>query len=255
MSFNMKRIITVFYFLSVVFISGCVDYEMNSRRTISEIIIDGKDDDWQGKVNVVNDGSFAIGIQHDENYIYFCIITTNELRVKQMLMHGIDIWFGTSIGKKYSVRYPLFDREGRREITIQNENLHGRKDAFHEISENHKMFLLINEDNYPLGIYSIDGNSGINLKSSMNKDKFVFELRYALNSGVADNYLNIDDDNEVSIRIVTTDYKGPFDQGIMPGGRDHNERNRNSGPGRIKTGIYSQSYDDIDISIRVNLTD
>ena len=258
-------------FLLFLISTACVDYEIQSERTDSKIIIDGNDEDWQGKLQFFADEQFAIGFQHDDENIYMCITTNDKNRARRFLMPGMNIWFDTGSDKIYAVRFPLLDADKtQRRSNPGNEEQDERNNIFRDILAEQQMFLLVNDDDYPLGSYPVDGNSGIKLKAGMTKDKFVFELQYALisyNDKVI-NTLNLEGKDELVVKFESIEFKNSFAEGRpggggrgsgMPGGTGGERPGGMSGGPGTKggrgPGKDKQSMEDIDFSVKVVFTD
>ena len=245
--------------------AGCVDYQMQSERTNSKINIDGNDDDWQGKLQFFKDERFAIGFQNDDENLYMCITTNDKNKARKFLMPGMNIWFDTGSENTYAIRFPLFDPEQMPRRKNNNEgNPSERNNIFRNILADQHSFLVVNEDDYPMGTYSIDGNSGVKLKVGMTKDKFVFELQYALtpyNDKIV-NSLDLKGKKELKVSFESVEFNRSFSGAgaRMGGGPDDGMGSgigggmRPGGTGQ-RPGMNRLSEEDINFSVDVVLAD
>lgn len=255
------RIIAIVFVLMFT-VTSCVDYEFQSTPKTSDVVIDGIDDDWESKLNFFADEQVAIGVQHDEENFYLCIITNDRQKARQFLMPGVNIWFDTGEDLNYAVRFPIPDPDkSKNKMMHDPEKQSNRNQVFRDLISDKQMFMVVNEDNYPLGTYPVNGNSGIKLSVGMTKDKFVFELQYALkpyNDKIV-NILDLSETDEMTITFESIDFKDSSErEKPMGGGMGSEMGNRPPGGGEKRSGGMRNkppdnmtSVEEIDFSVKV----
>ena len=98
--------------LAAVGFSACstfTTFETQSPFRKQAIVIDGKAEDWQGDVYVVENERFLLGFLNDQDYLYMCLLAEDNFTRGQILIQGLTVWFDPK-GKKdkaFGIRYPL----------------------------------------------------------------------------------------------------------------------------------------------------
>ena len=96
-------------------LSGCSEPTINSFWQTSEIKIDGSSNDWAGSLNYYEDEKVAIGVSNDNDFIYFCLATSDSDKIMRILRTGFTVWLDpkNSDGETFGVQYPIkrFDSE------------------------------------------------------------------------------------------------------------------------------------------------
>jgi len=232
----MKNIILLF--VLVVTLSGCGGYSMVSRQIENPVIIDGNSEDWNWKLKYFEKEHMAVGISEDADNLYICLATADRANIMKILRFGLTIWLepGNSKGEAIGIQYPIksVSDEARRLIDplYQRKN----KDIVRELIEKVKMtqseYLVINEDDFPLGAYSLKNEKGAELAIGYDSGKLVYEIKIPKKSkdyfpinltGTGDNELTVSIKSEVP---VVLGMKGSPTQNRMTG--------RNGGMGRGK---------------------
>jgi len=99
-------------------LSGCGSTrELAGGWTDSEITIDGKSGDWIGATTYDKDQDVSIGIRNDEEFAYVCLITTNRMTQRQIMVNGLTVWFDPTGRKEktFGILFPVSTiREARR---------------------------------------------------------------------------------------------------------------------------------------------
>ena len=109
------RILRNFFFLPAlvaVGFSACstfATFETQSPFRSQPIVIDGKADDWQGDIYVVENERFLLGFLNDQDYLYMCLLTEDYFTRGQFLIQGLTVWFDPTGKEKkaFGIRYPL----------------------------------------------------------------------------------------------------------------------------------------------------
>ncbi len=99
----------LFLLFIVITFAGCGDKEVSSKWRTQNITIDGNDSDWSGSLVFYEDINSLIGVQNDNNYLYLCLVTTDQQLERKILMTGLTIWFDNEDkgDKKFGIRFPV----------------------------------------------------------------------------------------------------------------------------------------------------
>lgn len=110
---NNKNIpfLTLFMIASFLLLSSCnTQLDLQSKWRDRDIVIDGKDNEWQG-CRLYNDGITGthIGIYNDNDYMYIYFSTMDPEIQEAMVRQGFFIWFDETGGKNKAlgIRYPI----------------------------------------------------------------------------------------------------------------------------------------------------
>jgi len=111
--------------------AGSTTLELKSPWKDREISIDGKSDDWEGKLVYLEKENISLGLMNDGSCLYICFVAKDLPRQTQVMRQGLVIWFNPAGGKKkvFGLEFPLsiFERPSRSiplgpEQTEQNQN-------------------------------------------------------------------------------------------------------------------------------------
>ncbi|MBK8945109.1 MAG: hypothetical protein IPM32_07510 [Ignavibacteriae bacterium] len=194
----MKRKIILGIILFSVF--SCADFEIISKWNEKEISIDGSKQDWKGKINYFEDEKVAIGVLNDDDNIYLCLITSDRSKILKILSNGFTIWFESpnnyknNFGIQYPIKKKFDDRfENMPDFINENEPSNGDKiikrgeifpgKLFEKFKTEQNEILIINEDNFPLNVYKLKNDSGLEISANLEQNQFIYELKipYAKN--------------------------------------------------------------------------
>ncbi len=179
---------------------ACSQPTINSNWRNTEISIDGNVNDWTGILNYFEDEKAAIGVSNDNDYIYFCLSTSDNAKIMKILRTGFTVWLDpqNSDGKTIGIQYPIkkifsgakdrskqqFGKEENRE-----DNLKKRIDQF-KIEQNE--ILIVNEDKFPLNAIPIVNNNGLEVNINYEMHQFVYELKVPLaNNNLSNVFIDV----------------------------------------------------------------
>ena len=101
-------------------LAGCSSYktfQIESRPPEHQVLIDGKADDWAGRLFVVEGQKVSLGFLNDQECLYICLRTDDGGMQRQLLRLGLTVWFDPGGGRKKAlgIKYPvgLSSREQR----------------------------------------------------------------------------------------------------------------------------------------------
>jgi hypothetical protein len=82
----------------------------------SEIVIDGKQNDWEGSLYDLKKVNVTIGVRNDSENLYLCFISYDQGVGRQIMSGGFTIWFDPSGGtdEQYGIKFPVGRPKGSR---------------------------------------------------------------------------------------------------------------------------------------------
>lgn len=93
----------------VTSLAGCNDIEVTSNWCDREISIDGDQADWSGVLRFLEEEQASVGVLNDGDFLYLCLVSSNQGPVMQTVMSGFTVWFDGGGGKKknFGIKFPL----------------------------------------------------------------------------------------------------------------------------------------------------
>ncbi len=78
-------------------------------RGDTEIVVDGVNTEWQGRLSPVKDVPVSIGFFNDDRYLYFCLTTSDRATRAQIMRRGLIVWIDQGGGKKkdFGIEFPV----------------------------------------------------------------------------------------------------------------------------------------------------
>jgi hypothetical protein len=120
----------LFLLFFVITFAGCGDQEINSKWRAQNITIDGNDSDWGSSLVYYEDINSLVGVQNDNDYLYLCLVTTDQQIQRKIFAMGLTIWFDNSGSndKKFGIRFPLMMKDmGKNSFMPGDEQAEGRR--------------------------------------------------------------------------------------------------------------------------------
>jgi hypothetical protein len=121
----MRRYAVIVLIALTVLSTSCGSIELASLWKKTDVMIDGKIDDWQGALYSIDKQPVFVGVRNDAENIYVCLQVADPRAVAPVIRRGFIVWFDPSggTGRVLGVKYPIgmsFDMgevnpEGRRE--------------------------------------------------------------------------------------------------------------------------------------------
>jgi len=96
--------------LGTLLSQGCSSQlKIDSRWSPEQINIDGDESDWQESLTYVDGKNVSLGIKNDGEFLYICLISTDRMLQRQMMMRGFTVWFDPDGGKEktFGIRFPI----------------------------------------------------------------------------------------------------------------------------------------------------
>lgn len=219
---------------------SCSDFEIKSKWRDNIITIDGNKKDWEGSLNYFEDEKIAIGIMNDSENIYLCLTTSDRSKVMKILNNGFTLWFDPqkSEDEIFGIQFPIkkefndemkmipelnekkdFDEKNNR--VTPNENFPNR--MIEKFKSEQNEILILNEDKYPLNVYKLQNDSGLEVFINIEQNQFVYELKipFAENK-LKKVYVDAFPNEEMNLRFETGEIE-------KPGFNDGSGRNNSKG--------------------------
>lgn len=256
----MKKFLFVVVLILAAFLQSCGGYELTSKYTEEPVVIDGNINDWNGRLNYIEEEQAAVGIANDNNFLYVCYTTANRNNILKILRMGFTVWFFPENGKTIGFQYPLksstnsnFLKRSRQAKADQMKLLLQRT------LKNNNEYRIVNEKSFPLITYGVKENNDIQVAMKYRNSKFVYELKLPLN-GTKGNYDAIQSKPGEHLKLVFEsgeftkgDFAGSSQRNGLTGGRAGSHR----GGGRIGStpmkGNAAAMSSQIDFSVEIDL--
>ena len=105
----MRRMPVIVIVLLTVFLTSCGSIELASLWRKTDVVIDGKVDDWQGALYSIESQPVFVGVRNDAENVYVCLQVADPRAVSPVVRRGFVVWFDPSGGTGHvlGVKYPL----------------------------------------------------------------------------------------------------------------------------------------------------
>ena len=219
---QLKYLAMMIVFASLSF-NGCTSSLLvKSAWNANQIVIDGKDNDWDDTMFYIPDAQLTAGVRNDSNYMYIILKTTNRMQTFQVLGSGLTVWFDQSGGtsQKFGIHFPLGKSEGGGEINQPSpsaESSTGEADnpdenqnqnsSFVDLSSNELELLGVNE-NGPIRL-TIADVKGIELQMSRSRDGLIYEMKVPLHMSSDRPYAINPKGTNVGVEFITGKFEAP----------------------------------------------
>jgi hypothetical protein len=175
--------------------SGCGKriYIAQSRLPRQEIVIDGKADDWQGALALVEEEALFLGFQNDRSNLYVCLEAGAEREPKRLMRQGMTIWFDTTGENKKTlgIRYPLAGPPDGRDWEKRGKE--PEEAPAQEPAEGREELEIIRPGRGPAERMTLEqaGKEGLEVSMSDSGGSFAYELKIPLASASADSSISL----------------------------------------------------------------
>ena len=106
--------------MSMVIAVACgPETELESGWLDRDLTIDGRNEDWKGALEYLDDPGVAVGLLNDDDFLYLTVSTSEQATAMQMIRAGTTIWFDSDGGddKTFGIRFPV----GVRQMVMSGE--------------------------------------------------------------------------------------------------------------------------------------
>lgn len=183
------------FFVSLVsvllFLSGCSSTTLlRSSWDNPHIIVDGKENDWNGGIAYLPDDNVSVGVRNDSDNVYLIFKTTARQQSFQFFGLGFTVWFDPTGGddKIFGIHFPL-GRAGRGEFQPsqqgQEESAEEREKMMQEMES--QLEIIDKRKSGPIQLTSVEAK-GIELYIKNYQDYLVYEMKVPLHTSEATPY-------------------------------------------------------------------
>lgn len=202
------------FIIIIIFIImvGCSSSEQMVSKVIEKlIVVDGNQEDWNGKLKFIEKEKVAVGFQNDSENLYFCFVTSNKSNAMKILSMGLTVWFKPGGNEQVlGLQYPQsMNRVAPQKLMGKNRNQDGNTDfemTINAMMQNQGEFLLIDEDNVIIYASPIGSNDGYEMKIGAINQQFVYEAKIPIgNNALAPMPINIFPQESVTVEFETSE--------------------------------------------------
>jgi len=246
----------------LILISSCGDEEINSNWTQSAITVDGNQLDWEGKLHYLSDQQSVIGIANDNEYLYLCLATNDTAKMFQFFSTGFTVWLESkNSDEKIGVQYPMRSGDMRRMMPMRNRQNEGErpdmKVRLNEFKAQQSEIGIVNKDNFPLTVYPLTNELGLNVDLGVQMGLLVYEMKIPLNKDLYGGHnLKSGPGDVLTIGFQSGDFQRPNmgDGGEQPSGMKMGRRDGGRMGGGERRSPNFPTMQKIDFEIKTNLS-
>lgn len=200
--------------------------EVTSIAPSTPFVIDGKSDDWAGHLLYYRNEKLTIGVSNDKEFVYLCVMSSEQSAYQSILMRGLTVWFDTTggKGKYFGMRFPL---EGPPPEMSANRDEHpgSMDDMMKRRADDATKLAVIGANKDSRTEMLLPGRHGIDARIGYKPGVFVYEMKVPLGIEIADGLkLAFSPNGELGIRLET-----PESDARMPAMRDKTQGAMNDG--------------------------
>ena len=230
---GITEILAMLAILLGLFAAGCGSTsELTSSWRTNEITIDGSATEWTSGMTELKDSHVFIGARNDQDFFYFCMVTSEDQFRRQMLIPGLTIWFEPDNGKKFGILYPMGIQSPDPPAISRTGNTRDPEDRS-------RLDQLALQDLEILGPGKDDRNlvstlqlPGFSVKIGNSGGKTAYELKIPLHQSTAQPYALPTTGGTIRVGIQT----GKFESRMRQGGDEEGERGGGGFPGGGRMG-------------------
>ncbi|NOX17078.1 MAG: hypothetical protein GXO87_02205 [Chlorobi bacterium] len=177
----MKTKIIYIFFAAFLFTS-CGGEKIKSKWADFDIKIDGKIEDWEGKLLYFKDEQAALGVANDGSFLYLALSTRERSSYMQALTGGLIIWFKNedSDSKKIGIIFPIGNKTDFSSMRKKHEAGNDDDQMISAIIRSQDELSIVDEDSYPLALLNIENNKNVKIAINLEKNVFYYELKIPL---------------------------------------------------------------------------
>lgn len=159
-------------------LGGCGSgVELESHKIDRPIVIDGKDDDWQGVPVFLEKQKISLGCYHDGTSLSIVLTTTDHQTQMAILGPGLNIWFDStgSDEKVNGVHFPVrtMDQEPPSRGKDEGQDF-GRGGMMEQANA---QLAILGHDNEQKRVLLLPNSEGYGARIGMENGKLVYELQ------------------------------------------------------------------------------
>jgi len=178
-----RRIRNVLAALALLGLAACASvktFEIDSPTPARQVIIDGRADDWAGRLFIIKGAKVSLGFLNGPDSLYVCLRTDDPGLRRQILRSGLTVWFDPAGGrnKVLGIKHPVGLRSSEEKVwTVEEPE---QADAPEWVSSNLTEVEILRRGETGPVVMDIAGAAGFEIKASAAGRDFVYELRLPL---------------------------------------------------------------------------
>lgn len=172
-----------FALFSTISFMGCGNIEIVSKYRIQEVLIDGKNTEWDGGI-MIKELNASLTVLNDDNFLYLSILSSDKSLSRKILFNGLTIWFDikASDNKDFGVHFPIgikdFDFQQIPNNPDDNQNFREKTDNL--IEKGLAEFEIVGREGKVIERISRSNKKELEVNVSIADDKFLYELKIPL---------------------------------------------------------------------------
>lgn len=256
----MKYLSFLILTVTTILFTGCGEKEINSIWKQSEITIDGNQSDWEGKLHYLSDQKSAIGIANDNDYLYLCLATNDTAKMFRFFSAGFTVWIESkNSDEKLGIQYPM--RPGEMTGMMQPRNRQNESERpdvkvrLNEFKAQQSEIGIVNKDNFPLTVYPLTNELGLNVDLGVQMGLLVYEMKIPLKKDLYGGHnLKSSPGDELTIGFESGDFQRPnISESERPSGLGTGGRGQGRMGGSERRSPNFQTMEKIDFEIETKL--
>lgn len=211
----MKKTLLIIFVLGMF--TSCNNSYINSQLPENLPVIDGKLEEWTGKIIIPENQTFGFGVLNDDSNLYISMKTYDKAVIMKVL-NGLTVWIDEK-GKKnqtFGIKYPLkIDKTGTQEMMDDG----GKKRGSSEESEGQQEIMIQNRLSQQDGIIIVkndieqisdtdNGEDGIQVKMVYENDELFYEMK------IPRAEFSLNETDKISIGIETDEMEKSDKSGV-----------------------------------------
>ncbi len=201
--------------ITLILAQGCGSaVQVTSIAPSAPIVIDGKSDDWAGHLLYYRNDKLTLGVSNDKEFLYLCVMSSDQTVYRSILMRGLTVWFDTTggKGKYFGMRYPL-DAAPSDMGKDREEPPGSMDDMMKRRADEATKLAVVGAKKDARTEILLPGKFGLDARIGYKPGVFIYEMKVPLGIDLADGMkLAFSGDGRLSIRLETPE----FEKGMAP---------------------------------------
>ncbi len=190
------KLTTLLLIVSLIFITGCKTFKLDSNYTTDPMAIDGNYSDWDNiPALYFEDQKVLPALSNDTNNLYLAFRFRDPKWLMAIHKTGLTIWLDETAGKKenFGIKYSGGPRpQNNLGFERMKKNMPANQKQFeNQYVDSTKLFAVLNSEWwYKEQNISTDGTFGPSVKYGFENDMYTYEFAVPLDS-IGENYYGI----------------------------------------------------------------
>ncbi len=193
---------------------------VSNWRGDAPIVIDGVNQEWQGRLSPAKDVPVSIGFFNDSQFLYFCLTTSDRAVREQIMRQGLIVWMDQEGGKKksFGIEYPVGMR-GMYMVERTGDTSEPTGASRKPLEANQDRLVIHGPGKNDRNDVSFEEAPGIQAKVGESTGVLVYELRVPLAKGEGQPYaVGAKADSIVGVGLETPEMERPAERPMGGGG-------------------------------------